>query len=158
MNKIIYNSNKETDTISFAKKIAKYLSIGDIVFLTGDLGSGKTTFTKGVAEHFKFDATEVHSPTFVLMNEYKAKVPLYHFDLYRLSGIDDLESIGFEDFFYGEDGISLVEWAQKLEELAPDEYLEVNIKYVDQKTRKITVSAVGKKYQNIILKLKEKIK
>ena len=84
------------------ERLAGHLKAGDIVFLQGDLGSGKTTFVKGLAQAFKVNLKQVNSPTFVLMNYYKGKLPIYHFDLYRLESPQEIDTLDFDEYFYGQ--------------------------------------------------------
>jgi tRNA threonylcarbamoyladenosine biosynthesis protein TsaE len=138
MKALHFVSNSYEDTLTFAAKFAKTLKRGDIVCLFGDLGAGKTAFVKGLARGLKIDPAQVHSPTFTLMNLYEGKVPLYHFDLYRIRSID-LFGIGYEEFFYGR-GISAVEWSERLEELTPKDFWRVELRHVDEGTRDILIS------------------
>lgn len=108
------------ETIEFAKHFAARLKPGTVLCLEGQLGSGKTTFIKGLAEGLGLKHPEqVKSPTFVLMHIYKARMPLYHFDCYRLNSPEELENIGFQDFVNDPGAISCVEWAEKAGELLP---------------------------------------
>ena len=144
-----YISKSEQQTIACAVKFAHSLKGGDIVFLQGDLGAGKTTFVKGLAQGLKADPQNVNSPTFVLMNHYEGKLPLYHFDLYRLEHVHEISSIGYEEFLYG-DGVAVIEWAERLGELAPREYLRIELAHKAESERSIKLSAVGERYCQII--------
>lgn len=139
-------SNCIEDTQRFAEEFAEYLSPGDILALKGDLGAGKTAFTAGLAKGLG-SANCVSSPTFTIINEYSGgRLPVYHFDLYRLSGADDLYDIGVEDYLFG-DGICVVEWPEIAEELV-DEYYNIEIRKdlsVSEDYRVITVEKVKKK-------------
>ncbi|HDZ77073.1 MAG TPA: tRNA (adenosine(37)-N6)-threonylcarbamoyltransferase complex ATPase subunit type 1 TsaE [Candidatus Omnitrophica bacterium] len=112
------------ETIELGRRIAKTLIPSSIVALFGDLGSGKTVLVKGIAEALGGKAENVLSPSFVLMREYKTKIPLYHFDLYRIEKTDVLH-LGFEEYFYG-NGISVVEWADRIKDDLPKDCLRVN--------------------------------
>ncbi|OIN96180.1 tRNA (adenosine(37)-N6)-threonylcarbamoyltransferase complex ATPase subunit type 1 TsaE [Candidatus Desantisbacteria bacterium CG1_02_38_46] len=133
--KIITNSTSETKKSAF--RFAKKLKKGDILCLVGDLGSGKTTFVQGLAKGLGVKDIPT-SPSFVLMNIYKCKLPLYHFDLYRLDNTDEIRNLGHEEFFYG-DGITVVEWAEKLKELLPSKYIEVKFKILGKNKREILI-------------------
>ncbi len=133
--KIITNSAIETK--KFAGNFAKKLKKGDILCLVGGLGAGKTTFIQGLAKGLGIKE-DVSSPTFVLLNRYKGKLPLYHFDLYRLDNTDEIRNLGYEEFFYG-DGITVVEWAEKLKELMPKKYIEIKFKILGKNKREIGV-------------------
>lgn len=117
---------KEEDTIKLGEALGKLLKPGDIVALKGELGAGKTVLVKGIAKGLDIKE-EPNSPTFVIMNAYRGRVPLYHFDLYRVSGKEELEGIGYEDYFFG-DGVTVVEWADKAEEIFPESTIEMEIK------------------------------
>ncbi|MBQ9756805.1 MAG: tRNA (adenosine(37)-N6)-threonylcarbamoyltransferase complex ATPase subunit type 1 TsaE [Clostridia bacterium] len=119
-------SKSETETKNIAKAFAKSLQSGSIVALLGDLGAGKTAFTKGVAEFFGA-AQDVSSPTFTIVNEYSGNMTIYHFDAYRLENVRMDDCDWLDDYFFG-DGICLVEWAQNIEEVLPKGYFKVEIK------------------------------
>lgn len=129
-------------TFEFAKKIGENLKSGDVLCLDGDLGVGKTVFTKGVAAGLGIK-DDVSSPTFTLIQEYYGgRLPLYHFDVYRIDGPWDMDDLGYEEYFYGE-GICLVEWGNMIKELFPENTIYVRIEKDLEKGfdyRKITVS------------------
>ncbi len=151
----ISRSEKETQTI--AQKVAKCLRPGNIVCLFGDLGAGKTTFVKGLAKGLRLNSEDVHSPSYVLMNIYPGKkMNLFHFDLYRLDHLDEIYAIGFEEFLYGDD-LSVIEWAERLKEEMPLEYLAVNLSHQGEDKRKIQIKTIGKKYIQIFEKLNDEI-
>lgn len=143
-----YISKSEEETINFAKKIASQLKKGDIIVLSGELGSGKTKFTEGILTYFGLE-NEISSPTFTIVNEYKTKyINIYHFDVYRLSGIDDFYTIGGEEYF--DKGISIIEWGEIIQEALPNEY--INIKFEKDSTnaniRILNIEIFGKKVLN----------
>lgn len=146
MNSVSVLSRSAQETQNLGEKLAKRLRKGDILCLEGDLGSGKTTFIKGIAKGLKIAPEKVNSPTFVLMNAYdEGRLSLYHFDLYRLEHIREISSIGYEEFLYG-GGVSVIEWAGRLEELTPKEHLRVELKHKGENERLIKFSAIGKRY------------
>ena len=111
-------SKSEQDTINFAKDFAKNLKTGDIIVLSGELGSGKTKFTQGILEYFGL-GNEISSPTFTVVNEHHAhNTNIYHFDVYRLEDTDEFYAIGGEEYF--ENGISIIEWGELIEDALPD--------------------------------------
>ena len=117
-------SHSENETKELAKKIAKNLKPGDIIVLTGELGSGKTKFTEGFLSYFNLE-NELSSPTFNIVNEYDTpNFPIYHFDVYRLEDIDEFYAIGGDEYF--SNGICIIEWGEKIEELLPKSYLKVS--------------------------------
>lgn len=118
-------SHSAEETVRFAEDFAKKLEAGAVILYTGDLGAGKTTFTKGIARALEITET-VTSPTFALVNEYYGKLPLFHFDLYRINGVDDLYAIGFFDYL-DRGGIIAAEWSENIPDL---EYELENVKKV----------------------------
>jgi len=122
--------------------LARSLNKGDIVALIGDLGAGKTVFTKGIAAGLGVkNAKYVNSPTFVIIKEYKGKAPLYHFDLYRLNAASFLDATSFDEYFYG-GGVCVIEWADKIRPLLPQRHIEVRLTVTGEGKRKIAVKKV----------------
>ena len=118
-----YISKNEQDTIDFAEKFASSLSIGDIVVLTGELGSGKTKFVQGVLKHFNME-DEISSPTFTIVNEYTSdKTNVYHFGVYRLEDSDEFYAMGGDEYF--SKGICLIEWGEMIEDILPKPYIKI---------------------------------
>ena len=138
---ILSYSPKQTREI--AAGLAPQLKSGDVLALAGNLGSGKTAFVKGLAAGLGCPKNKVLSPTFVLMRQYKGRLTLNHFDLYRLKNIHQLEQIGYEEYFYS-DGITAIEWADKIEECLPEEYLRVDFKILDENKRRLNFSSYPK--------------
>jgi len=123
-NKQMIVTNSPDETVRLGERLAKNFRSGDIVCFYGDLGSGKTTLIKGVAKGLKIKQAHVNSPTFVLLNIYQGRLPLFHFDLYRLEGFQGISSIGYEEFLY-DDGVSVIEWADRLGPFLPDEFFNI---------------------------------
>ena len=146
-------SDGEKETVILARTLAKLLRAGDVLCLYGELGSGKTTFTKGIAQGLRISPVKVNSPTFVLMNAYAGRLPLYHFDLYRLDDIKELFNIGYDEFLYGQ-GIAVVEWAEKLKTLRPKEFIKVELQNTGPTRRHIIVTARGDRYKKVLRKVK----
>lgn len=118
-----YISKNEQDTIAFAKDLASKLQKGDIVVLSGELGSGKTKFVQGVLEYFDL-ANEISSPTFTIVNEYcKDNINIYHFDVYRLADTDEFYAMGGDEYFAN--GICLIEWGEMIESILPEHYTKI---------------------------------
>lgn len=112
-------SRSEQETYQAGRQLGQFAKSGEIYCLNGDLGVGKTVFTKGFAEGIGIQEP-VNSPTFTIIQQYEeGRIPLYHFDVYRISDIDEMEEIGYEDYFFG-DGVCLIEWANLIEEIIPD--------------------------------------
>ena len=132
----------------FSKKIAENCFGGMFIGLKGDLGAGKTQFTKFLVKNLNGNIEDVVSPTFTILNEYNTeKFKIYHFDLYRLNSIDELEEIGYKDFFYDDNAITLVEWIDRIPECLPDDYLLIKFEFTDDVSkRKLNISYNGEKY------------
>lgn len=125
------------ETIAFAKKLGSLLKIGDIIAYKGGLGAGKTTFTRGLAVGIGLD-DNVTSPTFSIVNEYRGKINLYHFDMYRIINSEELEATGFYDYPIDE-SIFAIEWSENIADILPPDTIFVTIELIDSETRKITV-------------------
>ena len=124
---MIIDSFNTQDTYQLGYKMGAKAGKGDVYCLSGDLGVGKTVFTQGFAKGLGIDEA-VNSPTFTIIQEYESgRLPLYHFDVYRISDIDEMEEIGYEDYFFG-NGVCLIEWAELIEELLPKERTTITIK------------------------------
>ncbi len=129
------------ETTELGRKIGARLVSGDILLLTGQLGAGKTTLIQGIAEGAGV-ADFVSSPSFIIVNEYAGRVPLFHADLYRLQFEDEVEDLAMGEYFK-EDGIVVVEWAEKLAASAPDKYISINMEWLSENERKIVIDEVG---------------
>lgn len=138
---MVYETFSPEETYALGCEIGRTAAPGDVYALTGDLGVGKTVFTKGLAEGLGV-AEPVTSPTFTIVQSYDSgRLPFHHFDVYRIEDIDEMEEIGYEDCFYG-DGVSLVEWAEVIADLLPENTIRITIEKVPEKGfdyRRITV-------------------
>ncbi len=146
-------SHSPEETKQLGEKMAVLLQAGDIICLNGDLGAGKTAFSQGVAKGLGIDAP-VTSPTFTLINEYEGRLPLYHFDVYRLEGPAEMEDLGYEEYFYGQ-GVCLIEWAQRVAEVLPRERLDIHLTREEgsEGVRRIHFRAKGDRYQQLVEEL-----
>ena len=133
-----------------ARKIASKLNIGDIIVLSGELGSGKTKFTEGFLSYFGLE-NEISSPTFTIVNEYKNnKITIFHFDVYRLEDIDEFYAIGGDEYFNS--GICIIEWGELIKEALPQDYIEIVFKkdISNDDVRHLNINLIGNKYLNIL--------
>ena len=133
-----YISKSRENTLEIAKLFAKTLSIGDIVLLDGDLGAGKTVFVKGVTDYFSNGKMIAISPTFMIVNVYDTEPEIYHFDLYRIDDVEELDSIGAEEYLFG-NGISFVEWPERAKGYFPKSAIKVEIKKISENERLIRI-------------------
>jgi tRNA threonylcarbamoyladenosine biosynthesis protein TsaE len=151
MCQVVTRSGEET--CALGERLGRLLAPGDFVALVGELGAGKTQFAKGVARGLAVDAdTPVTSPTYTILNIYQGRIPLYHFDLYRLTGPEDVENLGFDEYFAG-DGACLVEWAERLEDEAPDEVLTVSLFHAGPEERQVCFQASGARPARLLAEL-----
>lgn len=151
----LYSHNPE-ETEAFAILIGKVANAGDIIILSGDLGAGKTTMTKGIAKGLGIDQI-VKSPTYTIIREYtQGRIPLYHMDVYRING--EVEDLGVEEYFEG-DGLAVVEWGELLDKAMLDSYLSIELHKEEAKNsekRMISLNAVGKRAQQLLNRIEEK--
>ena len=141
---MIIETKNAKETFQLGEKIGEKALPGQIYTLNGDLGVGKTVFTQGVASGLGIQEP-VNSPTFTILQEYEGgRLPFYHFDVYRIGDIEEMEEIGYDDYFFGE-GICLIEWAQLIEEILPENVISVTIEKNPAKDfdyRKITIEGL----------------
>ncbi|MGE8081228.1 tRNA (adenosine(37)-N6)-threonylcarbamoyltransferase complex ATPase subunit type 1 TsaE [Peribacillus loiseleuriae] len=135
-------SKSELETVGFASTLAEKLNAGDVLALEGDLGAGKTAFTKGLAKGLGIKRN-VNSPTFTIIKEYMGRLPLYHMDVYRVS--EEEEDLGFDEYFEGE-GVTVVEWAHLIQEQLPEEMLTIQIFRLGDSERRIVLQPTGTRY------------
>jgi tRNA threonylcarbamoyladenosine biosynthesis protein TsaE len=137
-------TKRSAETFSLGQAIGEVLEPGDIICLYGDLGTGKTVLTQGIGRGLGVKEL-IDSPTFTLINQYLGRIILYHLDLYRLEDSWELEQLGWEEFLYG-DGASVVEWAEKLENQLPANYLKISLEKVwpgTEEARRIRLEGIG---------------
>ncbi len=138
-------------TIKLGMAISGFLQKGDTLALFGNLGSGKTTLVKGIAKGLRVKSRVVNSPSFVLMKEYKGRLPLYHFDFYRIEKPEETYGIGLEEFLFGK-GVCVIEWADRIRKILPKQYLRIELKFEDKDRRKIRMIGFGKRYKELVKK------
>ena len=147
---MVIQTKSASETIRLGQNIGTHLLPGDVVALVGELGAGKTQLIKGLAAGVGIgNPTYISSPSFMLINEYPGEIPFYHVDLFRLEREKEVEELGLEDYFQGE-GITAIEWADKIPSLLPNEMLFIHIAYTGKNTRSIEMIGKGKRYQEIL--------
>ncbi len=147
-----FHTHTPEETEMLGEQIGRALKPGTVVALIGELGAGKTTLTKGIARGLGVTDL-VHSPTFTLIHEHKGRIPVYHFDLYRLETQGEMEDIGYEGYFYG-DGVAVIEWAEKIPAIIPEDRLEIRISEDDSR-RRFDLQATGPKSEEVLARVLE---
>lgn len=155
MNHLKFISHNENETLSFGKKLASFLKKGDILVLTGELGSGKTKLTEGILTYYGLE-DEISSPTFTIVNEYvKDNARIFHFDVYRLEDSSEFYAIGGEEYF--ENGICIIEWGEIIQDALPKDYIHIQFERndVDENTRILNITSYGEKYDELLNALED---
>ena len=147
-------TNSAEETLGLGERLGRMLRGGDVVALFGDLGAGKTTLTKGIARGLNLNA-DVHSPTFTLIHEHPGKVPLYHVDLYRISGENEVEMLGIDEYLC-RDGVTVIEWADKMKSMLPPQRLDIELKMKGDTERELRFETESKRLRAAIDGLLEK--
>ncbi|WP_027703034.1 tRNA (adenosine(37)-N6)-threonylcarbamoyltransferase complex ATPase subunit type 1 TsaE [Metaclostridioides mangenotii] len=140
----------EEETKSFGYKLGEIVEKGSIICLLGDLGAGKTTFTQSLAKGLGV-CDYVTSPTFTIVNEYDGRIPLYHFDVYRIGSSEEMYDIGYDEYI-NSDGVCIIEWANLIEDIVPEERLTIELKYVED-GREMILTPKGEEYTRIVEEL-----
>ena len=148
MVKIYLENEEQTKAIGY--KLGQLLTPKSVVCLIGDLGAGKTTMTQSLAKALEVD-DYITSPTFNIVNEYEGRMPLYHFDVYRIGSSDEMYDIGFDEYIDGE-GVCIIEWANLIEDILPNEYLYIEMNYKET-GREMILTPKGEKYEEIVKEL-----
>lgn len=147
-------SNSPAATSRLGKRIGERLKAGSVIALIGELGCGKTLLTRGICAGLGVPLRQVNSPTFVLVNEYHGKLPVFHMDLYRLEGIAEGFEIGILDYLgRAESGVIVVEWAEKILSLLPDDHLKIEFDIPSARKRQIILSASGDRFSDLFKEL-----
>ncbi|MCF6411480.1 tRNA (adenosine(37)-N6)-threonylcarbamoyltransferase complex ATPase subunit type 1 TsaE [Pseudalkalibacillus salsuginis] len=145
MEQLQFRLKSPEETVQLGARLAEHLEPGDVITLEGDLGAGKTTFTKGLAKGLHINRV-VKSPTFTIIREYKGRLPLYHMDVYRLEDSD--EDLGFDEYFEGE-GVTVVEWAHLIKDYLPEDRLAITIRLIDEDEREMTIEPIGDRANSV---------
>ena len=137
---MIVTTHSEEETEALGERLAKCLRAGSVVALYGDLGAGKTAFVRGLARGLGIRGS-VSSPTFTIVNEYPGRVPLFHFDMYRLKNAEELYGIGWEDYL-DRNGICVTEWSERIEEALPEDAVRVRIRRLSDSERSVSIEGM----------------
>ena len=152
MNSWSFLSHSPTETRTLGERIGKNAQPGIVISLVGNLGAGKTQLSAAIASGLDIDPSEVSSPTFMLIQEYPGRLPLYHFDTYRLKDIHEFEDLGVDEYFYG-DGICLVEWGDRFSELLPNDLLRIEIHIRAETKREFQFTSSGPVSDQLLAKI-----
>jgi tRNA threonylcarbamoyladenosine biosynthesis protein TsaE len=144
-----FDAPDEAATVAFGQSLAAHLPPGAVIGLCGPLGAGKTRLVQAIAEAVGVDPRLVLSPTFVLIHEYRGRLPIYHFDAYRLRDDDEFLQLGPEEYFDG-DGWTFVEWADRVAACLPRERLEIRIEPIGVTSRRFEIAAIGRRYELVV--------
>ncbi len=144
-----FDSSSPEETIAIGRRLSAILASGDVVCLYGNLGSGKTCLVQGIAQGLGAEARAV-SPSFTLVNEYPGRLPLHHFDCYRLKGPGELDMIGYDEYL-GMGGVAVIEWAEIIAERLPEERLDIRLERVSDNCRRITLEPRGTRWEGFEL-------
>ena len=147
-NLLQFKTKNAEETEQLGLKIGKLLRGGELIAMTGDLGAGKTTLSKALARGLEID-DYITSPTFTIVNEYSGRVKLFHFDVYRIADIEEMYDLGYEEYFYS-DGVCIVEWSNLISEILPENRINLDITYLDENKREITISGTGEKFDSLV--------
>lgn len=148
MVKIYLDGEEQTKEIGY--RLGKLLTPGSVICLIGDLGAGKTTMTQSLAKAIGVD-DYITSPTFTIVNEYEGNMPLYHFDVYRIGSSEEMYDIGYDEYI-NSDGVCIIEWANLINDILPDEYLDIELSYKGM-GREMVLKPIGEKYKKIVEEL-----
>ncbi|OGO21405.1 MAG: tRNA (adenosine(37)-N6)-threonylcarbamoyltransferase complex ATPase subunit type 1 TsaE [Chloroflexi bacterium RBG_16_50_9] len=152
--KYIFDSTSPAATSRFGERMGERLQPGSIIALIGELGCGKTLLTRGICAGLGVSLRQVNSPTFVLVNEYQGRLPVYHMDLYRLGSIDEGFEIGILDYFTRAlSGVMVVEWAEKILSLLPEDHLRVQFQVISARKREMVLEAKGRRFSGWLREL-----
>ncbi|VAX36913.1 tRNA threonylcarbamoyladenosine biosynthesis protein TsaE [hydrothermal vent metagenome] len=152
-----YHSSTENKTDTIGSALAAVLQPGTVIALVGNLGAGKTRLTRAICTGMEVDARDINSPTFVLIQEYAGRLPLYHFDTYRLNDTDEFLELGADELLDGE-GVCFVEWADRVADVLPKDLIRIEIEITGETSRLFHISATGPKSQRMIDQLPSEIK
>lgn len=150
-------TTSEEQTVHVGEMLGQLLGPGDVVCLYGDLGAGKTSLSFGIAMGLEVVEEYIPSPTFTLINEYRGRVPFYHIDLYRLKEPSELDEIGFDEYIDSA-GVTVIEWAERVEEDLPRERLNIYLSFVSENSRELGFFAEGGRYEMLLSELKRRLR
>jgi tRNA threonylcarbamoyladenosine biosynthesis protein TsaE len=148
---LTFDSHSPAATLALGRRLGERLKAGSVIALTGELGCGKTLLTRGICQGLDVPPRQVNSPTFVLVNEYRGRLPVWHLDLYRLGGEDDAIELGLSDYLArAGEGVMVVEWAEKIPSLLPQARLDIAFEVTGERQRRLEMTASGEVFNGIL--------
>jgi tRNA threonylcarbamoyladenosine biosynthesis protein TsaE len=155
MYKYIFISSSPAATVALGRRIGKHLEAGSIISLIGELGCGKTLLTRGICEGLGVPRRHINSPTFILVNEYRGRLPVFHMDMYQLRAESDAVELGMTDYLArASSGVMIIEWAERIISLLPDDILKVSFEVLPDRKRRIAFSASGRGFAGVFKEIK----
>jgi tRNA threonylcarbamoyladenosine biosynthesis protein TsaE len=156
MYKYTFLSNSPSATLALGKRIGERLQPGSLIALTGELGCGKTLLTRGICASLGVPLRQVNSPTFVLVNEYRGRMPIFHMDMYQLGAAFDAVEFGFFDYLArAEAGVMIIEWAEKISAVLPDDCLNIKFDILSARKRRLEFTTSGNKFSDLLKELSQ---
>jgi len=153
---IDFISYSEDHSRNLGRQLGELVQPGQVIALTGDLGTGKTRWAQGMGAGLDVPTGDIiNSPTFTFINQYQGRLPYYHIDLYRLASVEEAETLGLEDYFYG-DGVCLIEWANRIQPVLPAERLEIELYFLAETKRRVVMRAYGEEYRALLIAFKKR--
>lgn len=157
MKNYVFLSNGPAATLALGKRMGEHLEADSVIALTGELGCGKTLLTRGICAGLAVPLRQVNSPTFVLVNEYRGRLPVFHMDLYRLGAESDVVELGITDYLSrAESGVMIIEWAEKIPSLLPDDILKVEFYILSARKRRIEFSTSGVRFVSLLKEMRRR--
>jgi tRNA threonylcarbamoyladenosine biosynthesis protein TsaE len=154
MYKYIYSSHNPSATLSLGNKIGEGLKAGSVITLTGELGCGKTLLTRGICAGLGVPVRQVNSPTFVLVNEYRGRLPVFHLDMYQLGSASDAVEFGMLDYLArARSGVMIIEWAEKITAVLPADCLNIQFEIISARQRRLELTTAGEKFSHLFKEL-----
>jgi tRNA threonylcarbamoyladenosine biosynthesis protein TsaE len=155
MDSYVFLSNSPAETSALGKRVGRRLEAGSVIALTGELGCGKTLLTRGICAGLGVPLRQVNSPTFVLVNEYRGRLPVFHLDMYQIGAEVDAVELGITDYLArAEAGVMIIEWAEKIMSLLPDDLLYINFEILSARKRRMAFSTAGKRFYSLFKELR----
>jgi len=147
---LTHTTHSAHETHELGERLGRLLQGGEVICLEGELGTGKTCLVQGIAEGMEIDSHCISSPTFTLHHEYHGRISLHHLDLYRIEHSEEIEKLGLLELLDDEKGVVVIEWAEKVQKLLPEEQLAIRIGWEDENTRRFELHAVGQHYCDLL--------